>query len=97
MKYEITQKARNDLIGIWEYTYENWSHQQADKYYEILIEKIEEITSRPHIGKNYERIKVGLRGVKVKSHIVFYRIENDTVEIIRVLHKRMDLENRLND
>ena len=97
MRYEITQKARSDLIGIWEYTYENWSHQQADKYYEILIEKIEEIASRPHIGRNYERIKVGLKGVAIKSHIVFYRIENDIVEIIRVLHQRMDLENRLNE
>jgi len=97
MRYEITEKARNDLIGIWEYTFENWSHQQADKYYQILIEKIEEIASHPHIGRNYERVKVGLRGVTIKSHIVFYRIGDDAVEIVRVLHQRMDLESRLND
>ena len=97
MRYEITKKARNELIGIWEYTLQNWSHQQADKYYQILIEKIEEIAKRPHIGRNYDRVEIGLKGVAVKSHIIFYQIKDNTVEIVRVLHQRMDLENRLNE
>jgi hypothetical protein len=36
MNYSISSKARIDLIGIWEFTKENWSVQQADKYYQII-------------------------------------------------------------
>ena len=39
----------------------------------------------------------GEKASKVKSHLIFYKIVNDTVEIIRILHERMDIENRLND
>jgi len=33
-KYELTNKAVADLNGIWEYTFENWSENQADRYYD---------------------------------------------------------------
>ena len=36
----ISEKAKADLIDIWEYTYERWSLNQADKYYYILIDSI---------------------------------------------------------
>ena len=36
-KYVLTNKAVDDLSKIWDYTYEIWSENQADKYYfEIL-------------------------------------------------------------
>ena len=44
-----------------------------------------------------ENIRKDYRTTKVKSSIIFYRVLNDTVEIIRILHERMDIENRLND
>jgi len=57
MKYEITSKARSDLINIWEYTFENWSHTQADKYYAMLINKIEEISENPDLGRSYNHLR----------------------------------------
>ncbi|WP_375303811.1 type II toxin-antitoxin system RelE/ParE family toxin [Niastella sp. OAS944] len=39
----------------------------------------------------------GYRASKVKSHLIFYRIVNDVVEIIRILHEQMDIDNRLAD
>jgi toxin ParE1/3/4 len=44
-----------------------------------------------------EHVRKGYRASKVKSHYIFYRVLNDTIEIIRILHERMDIENRLND
>ena len=35
-KYELTHKAVEDLAKIWEYTIDNWSEKQADKYYNSL-------------------------------------------------------------
>ncbi len=97
-KYELTNKAVEDLTDIWNYTFENWSERQADKYYQLLIESFTEIAENPVLGKNFDAIIESLRGFKVGRHIVFYReIEGRRIEIIRILHDHMDLKNRLID
>ncbi|HEB61746.1 MAG TPA: type II toxin-antitoxin system RelE/ParE family toxin [Bacteroidetes bacterium] len=98
MKCKISEKAREDLISIWEYTFENWSLNQADRYYQIIIDKFDEICSKPDIGKSYETLRKGYWGAIVKSHIIFYRLKSkNEIEIIRILHQRMDLKSRLNE
>ena len=93
---QISNKAEEDLIEIWEYTYEKWSINQADKYYEILIGGINSIGKEPNLGKSYGHARKGYYGFKIKSHIIFYRINNGNIlEIIRILHQRMDLPNQL--
>ena len=95
-KFDLTKKAVEDLADIWNYTYENWSEHQADKYYQLLIESFKEIADTPSIGKNYSGIVESLRGFKVGRHIVFFQeMEGRKVEIIRILHEQMDLKNRI--
>ncbi len=95
-KYELTNKAVEDLTGIWEYTIEKWSEQQADKYFNLLLDSCQEIANTPEIGKNYDGITKDLYGLKTNRHIVFYRKQiNQPVEITRILHERMDLKNKL--
>ena len=36
-KYHLTKKAFEDLSDIWTYTFDNWSEEQADKYYSLVI------------------------------------------------------------
>ena len=95
-KYQISPEAVADLNKIWLYTFETWSLQQADRYYNLLIEEIGNICKIPYSGKLYDHVRKGYRASKVKSHIIFYKINNDVVEIIRILHQRMDIENILN-
>lgn len=95
-KYELTNKAVEDLSKIWDYTYEGWSENQADKYYEILISSFQEIADNPKLGKSYYGIAQNLLGIKTNRHIIFYRtINENNVEITRILHERMDLKNRI--
>ena len=90
--YHLTVKAVDDLKIIWEYTFENWSENQADYYYTTLIETCKLISNSPQIGKNYEGIVKSLFGLSINHHIIFYRqISDDKIEIIRILHERMDL------
>lgn len=95
-KYELTNKAVADLNGIWEYTVENWSENQADKYYDMLLEICQDIADNPELGRNYEGIKSELFGLKANRHIIFYRkrITIHPIEITRILHGQMDLKNR---
>lgn len=95
-EYKLTRKAVEDLSKIWGYTFEVWSEQQADKYYEGLISNCQEIAENPDLGKNYDRISSQLLGLKTKRHIIFYRTLNENyVEITRILHERMDLKKRI--
>jgi toxin ParE1/3/4 len=96
--YKLTNKAVEDLSGIWNYTFDIWSEKQADKYYQVLIDHFAEIAKNPMLGKNYNGITNQLFGFKSGRHIIFYRIlDKDFVEITRILHEQMDLKNRVND
>ncbi len=97
--YLITKKALEDLASIWNYTYDKWSEKQADDYYNLLIDSCDIIAQKPEIlGKKYNYILEELFGFKVKKHILFYKIlSNGKVEIIRILHEKMDLPTRLSD
>ncbi|MFA6152180.1 MAG: type II toxin-antitoxin system RelE/ParE family toxin [Chitinophagaceae bacterium] len=97
MKYEISEKALEDLGEIWLYTVELWSVQQADRYYQLIIDEIEYIAQYPDSGKSIDFVKVNYHVSKVKSHLIFYRQVNNRVSIIRILHEKMDIENRLSD
>ena len=95
-KFNLTNKAVEDLSRIWNYTFEKWSEDQADKYYFVLLENCQNIADNPGLGKNYESISTEIFGFKVNRHIIFYRkIDDKSIEITRILHERMDLKNRL--
>lgn len=97
LPFVITKKAVSDLEEIWLYTVEKWSAEQADRYYNLIFDEINYICRNINAGKSMEHVRQGYRASKVKSHLIFYRIVKDTIEVIRILHERMDIENRLND
>jgi toxin ParE1/3/4 len=93
LPYLITKKAVADLDEIWLYTVEKWSVAQADRYYSLIFDEIDNICGHPASGKSMDHIRKGYRASKVKSHLLFYRLADETVEIIRILHERMDIDN----
>lgn len=99
MSYKISVKASEDIENIWLYTFENWSLEQADRYVNLIFDEIEYLSANPMFGKDFSHIRKNYRCSKVKSHLIFYRFteKQREIEIIRVLHQRMDIKNRLND
>lgn len=92
--YKISEKAILDLEGIWFYTLNNWSAEQADRYYNLLIHEFEYLAFNPESSQNKDYIK-GYRSSQVKSHLIFYKIANqETIEIIRILHHMMDVDHK---
>lgn len=96
-KYRISIEAIKDLEKIWAYTYNTWSIEQADRYLNQIIDEIEYISINPKNGKDFSNIRQGYMRTKVKLHFIFYKIntQNKIIEIIRILHQQMDIENRL--
>ncbi len=98
MRYFVSEKANQDIEKIWLYTFENWSLEQADRYYNLILDEIEFISENFESGKSVDHIKNGYRASTVKSHIIFYKkSRRNIVEIIRVLHQKMDIENRIDE
>ena len=98
VKYIFTNKAVEDLTNIWNYTFEVWSENQADKYYELIIVACKESAEEKLCGKNYPEIMQDILGLKIGQHIIFYRkVGTQSIDIVRLLHSRMDLRNRIQE
>ncbi len=99
MKYVISQFASQDLENIWLYTLENWSVEQADRYFNLIMNEIEYLAENPNSGSDFGSVRKSYFRSRIKSHFIFYKVnkKNNIIEIIRILHQRMDVENRLSE
>jgi toxin ParE1/3/4 len=97
MIFKISNEANNDLENIWLYTFETWSIDQADRYFNLILDEIEHLSKNPTIGNDVSYIRKGYFRSKVNTHFIFYRINNEKqeIEIIRILHEQMDIDSHL--
>ena len=95
--YILSNKAVEDLSTIWNYSFEAWSEKQADKYYYMLLDFCQDLVDGKILGKHYPEIDLELFGCRAVQPIVFYKKTNNRIEIIRILHSRMDLKNRIQE
>ncbi len=96
-KYHLTKKAVSDLDKIWNYTFSTWGENQADKYYNALIDTFSTISKYPcNLDKEYTEIHSGLYSRPCGKQLVFYRnIGSSEVEIVRILHQMMDIKSKI--
>ena len=97
LTFRLTQKAIEDLKNIGRYTQENWGREQRNLYLSRLDACFHTITREPEIGKTCDFIRSGYRKYHVGRHLIFYRQSFSHIEIVRILHDRMDIESHLSD
>ena len=99
MKCIISKEAEKDVEKIWLYTFETWSIEQADYYYDLLMDEIEYLAENPKSGMDFCQIRKGYFRSRVKLHFIFYRVsvKSDEIEIIRILHQQMDIDSKLTE
>lgn len=83
--------ARQDLKGIWVYTYKQWGERQADAYLLDMNEALIALAQNPKLGHTIEHPTPDLRQYRYKKHLIIYLHDENTLEIVRVLHQRMDI------
>ncbi|WP_339621335.1 type II toxin-antitoxin system RelE/ParE family toxin [uncultured Salinibacterium sp.] len=89
-RYRFTLAAQQDLSAIWDYTQERWDGTRAELYLSELRAAIERIAADPQRGRACDEIREGYRRYSIGSHLVFYIERPDSVDVIRILHQRMD-------
>lgn len=98
MKYRISAAADSDFDDIWLYTDKNWSLEQARTYYNLILDKIEYLAVNPSLGRIVSFGGKSYRCSQIESHVIFYRETSaNHIEVIRILHKRMNIEDRLSE
>jgi toxin ParE1/3/4 len=95
--FRLSEKAMDDLRSIGRYTQENWGREQRNRYLSMLDAGFHKIAQQPEIGIACDYIRSGYRKHHVGRHLIFYRQSSTHVEIIRILHDRMDLSIHLAD
>lgn len=86
--YRLSPAAETDLAGIWRYTARTWSADQADTYLRGLDRKLEELREAPEIARERPEIIPPVRIHPYRSHLIVYRIEDDCLAVIRIVHNR---------
>ncbi len=95
LDYQLSRLANQDLENIWKYSFENWSKKQADRYVKQIISQIKKVCSNPEVGKQISRIKPHHRIIKINSHLIVYKVEDEILKVDRIVHLRMDIQNRI--
>jgi toxin ParE1/3/4 len=90
---EVTysRRAREDLKGIWRYTFQAWGEAQANRYLTDLGLTMASLLNNPSLGSPREHIRPGCRAMLCGRHMIDYFARGDGIHIVRVLHERMDV------
>lgn len=95
-RYLLSPAAQADLEQIWDYTYDRWGVDQAEDYLRELRHAIERAAANPQIGRACDEIRLGYRKLAAGSHTLFYRVRAEGgIDVVRVLHQRMDVDRHL--
>ncbi len=89
--YILSEIADKDLEDIFDYTFDEFGFDQAEKYLLEIEEVFQNLIINPQIGKKRDEIKQGLYSFPKDNHIIFYRILDNHIRIVRVLHGSRDI------
>ena len=88
--YKLSQLAAEDFASIYDYTLLNFGEAQADSYTEEMEEVLLSVVHSPRMGRENSDIAEGVRRVDYRLHAIFYRIRDEDIFILRILHHKME-------
>ena len=91
----LSERARLDLIDIDDFGSERFGDDTADAYQRAIADILSQLGDFPLIGEARPDYGNGIRCIVHKSHRILYRVENETVEIARILHHSRDVPRHL--
>lgn len=91
-KFELSGKAKSDLIKIAKYIQLTWGTAQRNNYLKQLDNTFHQLANEPMLGVNCNDIREGYSKYPQASHVIYYKeYKNSQIFIVRILHKSMDV------
>ncbi|MFN8591796.1 MAG: type II toxin-antitoxin system RelE/ParE family toxin [Thermomicrobiales bacterium] len=91
----VSPAAESDLADILLYTQQQWGPQIKIRYEEALIDAIADLALFPETGITCSHYFQDCRVRRVEQHLIYYKVGNDAVEVVRILHRRQDAARHL--
>lgn len=96
--YLLSPAAQADLGQIWDYSACKWGEDRADRYILGIRDACDALADGSRRGRAIAAIRPGYRKLAVASHFLFYRIsDSGLVDVVRILHQRMNVAEHLQD
>jgi len=94
-EFWLRPQARSDLDTIWDYTVQSWGVQQSRSYIAEIRDTCGKLAENPGLGKCRNELYKELRVFPSGKHLIFYLTIAEGIDVIRILHERMDTHNQL--
>jgi toxin ParE1/3/4 len=88
-------EAEADLTDIWNYYAEAAGRKTAETIVRAIICRM--IEEHPLAGRARDEVRPGLRSALASPHVIFYRIEGDVTQLVRILDGRRDIDEIFSD
>ena len=88
---DLSAAAAKDIEAILDQSVAEFGLLRTEKYYESLKRCLELLSENPGMGTTADNVRPGYRRFSHESHVVFYRLFEGGILVVRVLHARMDV------
>jgi toxin ParE1/3/4 len=102
-RFKISLPAQDDLDAILASSEQRWGADARDRYAALLVAAMRKIAREPNATATKARddVMTGVRSLHIRHagrrglvqrpvHLVFYSVTEADIEVVRVLHERMD-------
>ncbi len=96
LRLVLSPRAHQDIEEIWHYTAQQWSKKQAELYIRQLAEQLELVAVNPNMAIACPEVRIGYYKFRCGSHYAFFKLLPDGINVIRILHERMNFEQHIN-
>jgi toxin ParE1/3/4 len=86
----ISPEATQDLNNIADY-FMLLNLEVGERLFERFNQRCKQLATFPNSGRSYTNLRQGLRGLSFESYIIFYRVTDESLTIVRVVSGRQDL------
>jgi len=97
MKLDITNAALADLRAIRDYTLDQWGERQEAIYINEMWAKFEEMASHPEHFRERKDLFPGCRIAVQGQHIILFKVDSESLQVVRVLHSAMDFKRHISE
>ena len=93
----VSDQAQADYEDILSVTLRTWGEQQYHRYAALLNDALLALQDNPSLGHRSRQLPARYRSLHVGRHLIIYRFTEGIVYVVRILHDRMDVRQRIEE
>ena len=92
MRFNITPAASQDMASIADDLADRVGLDSSDCFLQGVTAKIAWLTQFSSMGRRWDNLAPGIRNLNYEKYLIFYRVNDEAVDILRVVQGSRNLE-----